>query len=198
LDAALLARLLRANLIPAAYVPPARYQVWHAGCVTGEEVYSLAIVLAEEGLLERATLYATDFNDETLAQARKGIYPFDKMREFTQNYHQAGGRTSFAEYYHARYGSAVMADSLKKRITFANHNLVTDEVFGERHLVFCRNVLILQQGTSEPRPLAGRECLRAMPHLAQTAPLAPDDRRREVERRPPAPRIKGCPPIKCR
>jgi chemotaxis protein methyltransferase CheR len=134
-------RAVREKVIPLLRTYPF-FNVWHAGCATGEEVYSLAIVLAEEGLLERATLYATDFNDEALAQARKGIYPLDRMGEFTQNYYDAGGRTSFAEYYHARYGSAVMAGSLKGRITFANHNLVTDEVFGEMHLVFCRNVLI--------------------------------------------------------
>jgi len=134
-------RAVREKAVPRLRTYPF-FKVWHAGCATGEEVYSLAIVLAEEGLLKRATLYATDFNDEALARAREGIYPLDKMRKFTQNYHDAGGRASLSEYYDVRHGSAVMSGPLKERITFANHNLVADGVFGEMHLVFCRNVLI--------------------------------------------------------
>jgi chemotaxis protein methyltransferase CheR len=134
-------RAVREKVVPLLRTYPF-FNVWHSGCATGEEVYSLAIVLAEEGLLKRATLYATDINEEALDQAREGIYPLDRMREFTQNYHDAGGRASFSEYYHARYGSAVMGGGLKERIAFANHNLVGDGVFGEMQLVFCRNVLI--------------------------------------------------------
>lgn len=117
-------------------------KIWHAGCATGEEVYSLAIVLAEEELYNRATVFATDFNDHALERAREGIYPAERVKEFTRNYQEAGGTGSFSEYYHARYDSAVMNAALKKRLTFASHNLVTDHVFGEMHLVFCRNVLI--------------------------------------------------------
>jgi chemotaxis protein methyltransferase CheR len=117
-------------------------RIWHAGCASGEEVYSLAIVLAEEGLYNRATVFATDFNDHALENAREGIYPADRIKEFTRSYQEAGGTGSFSEYYHARYDSAVMNTALKKRITFASHNLVADHVFGEMHLVFCRNVLI--------------------------------------------------------
>jgi chemotaxis protein methyltransferase CheR len=134
-------RAVREKAVPRLRTYPF-FKVWHAGCATGEEVYSLAIVLAEEGLLKRATLYATDFNDEALARAREGIYPLNKMREFTQNYHDAGGRASFSEYYYVRHGSAVMSGPLKERIAFANHNLAADGVFSEMHLVFCRNVLI--------------------------------------------------------
>ncbi len=117
-------------------------KIWHAGCATGEEVYSLAIMLQEEGLYDRVTIYGTDFNDEVLERARQGIYPADRIQEFTRNYRDAGGKRSFSEYYHAQYDSAVLNAELKQRITFANHNLVTDAVFGEMHLVVCRNVLI--------------------------------------------------------
>ena len=98
-------------------------KVWHAGCATGEEVYSLAIVLKEEGLYERATVFGTDFNDDALDVARRGIYPADRFKEFTSNYQEGGGKRSFSEYYHASYDSAAMENSLKERITFANHNL---------------------------------------------------------------------------
>ncbi len=117
-------------------------KVWHAGCATGEEVYSLAILLQEEGLYDRATIFATDFNDNALKKAQEGIYPLKEMRQYTTNYQRAGGRKSFADYYHAQYDLARLDQSLKRNITFANHNLVTDGVFSEVHLVFCRNVLI--------------------------------------------------------
>jgi chemotaxis protein methyltransferase CheR len=117
-------------------------KVWCAGCATGEEVYSLAIVLKEEGLYDKSVIYATDFNDASLDQARQGVYPAEKIREATRNYQRSGGKSFFSHYYHAHYGAAALDGSLKERITFANHNLVTDQVFGEMHLVFCRNVLI--------------------------------------------------------
>jgi len=132
---------IRKEVVPLLRTYP-HVKVWHAGCATGEEVYSMAILLKEEGLGEKANLFGTDFNDSALEQAKDGIYPVDKMKEFTRNYQQAGGSASFAQYYHANYESAVMDGALKKRLTFANHNLVTDEVFGEMHVIFCRNVLI--------------------------------------------------------
>ena len=118
------------------------FKVWHAGCATGEEVYSLAIVLQEEGLLDRVTLHATDFNDAAIEKARDGVYPLDKTRSFAGNYRQAGGTASLADHFRASGGSAVMSDALKQRVTFSTHNLVTDHVFGEMHLILCRNVLI--------------------------------------------------------
>ncbi|MFZ2958746.1 MAG: CheR family methyltransferase [Candidatus Ozemobacteraceae bacterium] len=133
--------VMRAKVIPLLRTW-SRFKVWHAGCATGEEVYSLAILLKEEGVYDRATIYATDFNDEVLEQARDGIYEIGKLQEATRNYQQAGGKASLAEYYHARYDAAVMDSALKERIVFSNHNLVSDSVFGEMHLVFCRNVLI--------------------------------------------------------
>lgn len=119
-----------------------RVNIWHAGCATGEEVYSIAIMLKEEGLLKRSRIYATDFNNHSLEIARKGIYPADKIQQFTQNYLAAGGKASFADYYHAKFNNAKMQESLKEHITFANHNLVKDQVFAQMHLILCRNVLI--------------------------------------------------------
>ena len=132
---------VRENVVPLLRTWP-HFKIWHAGCATGEEVYSLAILLVEEGVYDRATIYATDFNDESLERAREGVYEIGKMKDATQNYQKSGGKKSFSEYYHARYGAAAMDVSLKERMTFANHNLAVDEAFGEMHLVFCRNVLI--------------------------------------------------------
>lgn len=119
-----------------------RVNIWHAGCATGEEVYSMAIMLKEEGLLERSRIYATDYNNHSLDIAEKGIYPADKMKTYTENYLAAGGKASFADYYQAKFGSVKMAESLKNHITFANHNLMKDQPFAEMQLIVCRNVLI--------------------------------------------------------
>jgi len=116
--------------------------VWQAGCATGEEVYSLAIMLKEEGLYKRTHIYATDFNDGALAIARNRIYPIEKVKEYSSNYQKAGGRRSLADYYQARYDSIIIDPSLQENITFANHNLAVDGVFAEVHLILCRNVLI--------------------------------------------------------
>ncbi len=117
-------------------------KVWHAGCATGEEVYSMAILLDEEGLLDRSRIYATDFNDAAVEQAREGIYPVESIKTYTQNYQKAGGVRSFGDYYTARYDSVIMAARLRRNLVFTAHNLVTDGPFGEMHLVVCRNVLI--------------------------------------------------------
>ncbi len=132
---------LRQLVVPVLRTWP-HFKVWHAGCASGEEAYSLAIVLKEEGVYDRATIYATDFNDVALGQARDGIYTLGKLQEATRNYQQAGGKASFSDYYHARYGAAAMDPSLRERIVFSNHNLASDSTFSEMHLVFCRNVLI--------------------------------------------------------
>ena len=117
-------------------------KVWHAGCSTGEEVYSMAILLKEEELYDRTQIYATDFNTMVLKRAKDAIYPIDLIKEYTVNYQKAGGLNSFAEYYTARYNSVILDPSLKERIVFADHNLVTDGVFGEMNVILCRNVLI--------------------------------------------------------
>ena len=117
-------------------------KIWHAGCSTGEEAYSIAILLKEEGLYDRSQIYATDFNDEALEKAKQGIYPIENIKEYTANYQACGGKESFSKYYHSKYGSVIMNQELNKNITFANHNLASDTVFGEMQLIMCRNVLI--------------------------------------------------------
>ncbi len=117
-------------------------RVWHAGCSTGEEVYSMAILLEEEGLYERARIYATDINEMVLQRARAGIFPLDKMQEYTQNYVRAGGTRSFSEYYTAMYDGALFDSSLTRNVVFSQHNLVTDGSFAEFNVILCRNVMI--------------------------------------------------------
>jgi chemotaxis protein methyltransferase CheR len=134
-------RAFRQTVVPYLKTYP-YIRVWHAGCAMGEEVYSLAIVLQEESLYERSTIFATDFNDTVLAKAKEGIYTLKDMRQYSLNYLSAGGTRSFADYYHAKYELAIMEPSLKSRVTFASHNLATDGVFSELHVIFCRNVLI--------------------------------------------------------
>jgi chemotaxis protein methyltransferase CheR len=134
-------KAFRKTVIPILKTYPF-IRIWHAGCSSGEEVYSMAILLKEEGLYERSQIYATDFNNIVLQKAREGIYPIENIKEYTRNYQHAGGNTSFSEYYVANYDSVILDQSLKKKITFADHNLVTDGVFGEMHVIICRNVLI--------------------------------------------------------
>src|SRR5918998_1743043 len=117
-------------------------RIWHAGCSTGEEVYSMAILLQEEGLYERARIYATDINEMVLQRARAGIFPLDKMQEYTQNYVRAGGARSFSEYYTALYDGALFNASLTRNVVFSQHNLVTDGSFAEFNVIVCRNVMI--------------------------------------------------------
>ncbi|HYJ80075.1 MAG TPA: protein-glutamate O-methyltransferase CheR [Longimicrobiaceae bacterium] len=117
-------------------------RVWHAGCSTGEEVYSMAILLQEEGLYDRTRIYATDINDMVLQRARAGIFPLEKMQEYTQNYVRAGGTRSFSEYYTALYDGALFHASLRRNVVFSQHNLVTDGSFAEFHVILCRNVMI--------------------------------------------------------
>jgi chemotaxis protein methyltransferase CheR len=134
-------RAVRTELVPRLKTYPS-VRIWHAGCASGEEVYSMAILLTEEGLLDRCRLYATDFNPAALERGKSGIFDIDRMREYTQNYQKSGGRASFADYFTARYGSVIFDPALRRRISFFEHNLVTDGPPGEMHLVVCRNVLI--------------------------------------------------------
>jgi chemotaxis protein methyltransferase CheR len=117
-------------------------KIWHAGCSTGEEVYSMAILLKEEGLYERTQIYATDMNEVVLKKAKEGIFAIDQLKHYTENYQKAGGKESFSDYYVAHYDHVVMDKSLKEHVLFSDHNLATDGVFGEMNLVVCRNVLI--------------------------------------------------------
>lgn len=117
-------------------------KIWVAGCSTGEEVYSLAILLREEGLLERTLIYATDINPQALQRAEDGIYDLDRIAAFTLNHQRAGGHSSLSDYYTAAYGRAVFDKSLRQQVVFSDHSLATDSVFAEMQLVSCRNVLI--------------------------------------------------------
>jgi chemotaxis protein methyltransferase CheR len=117
-------------------------RIWVAGCSTGEEVYSLAILLQEEELYARTRIYATDINEVVLEQARAGVFPIDRMREYTDNYIRAGGRRSFSEYYLAKYEGALFDRSLTENVVWAQHNLVQDRSFNEFNVILCRNVMI--------------------------------------------------------
>lgn len=117
-------------------------KIWVAGCSTGEEAYSFAIILKEEGLLDRVMIYATDINPLSLERAQQGIYRLEDIKKYTQNYQQAGGLHAFTDYYTADYNAAAIDQSLKKNIIFADHSLATDSVFSEMQFVSCRNVLI--------------------------------------------------------
>lgn len=131
----------RSKVVPLLKTYPFT-RVWVAGCSTGEEVYSLAILLVEEGLEERTRVYATDINQAVVDQARLGVFPLEKMQEYTQNYIRAGGMRAFSEYYVARYDGARFARTLVDNVVFAQHNLASDAAFNEFHVVSCRNVMI--------------------------------------------------------
>lgn len=126
-------------------------RIWHAGCSTGEEVYSIAILLQEEGLYNRCRLYATDMNETAIRKAKAGIYPLKLMQEYTQQYLQAGGKRSFSEYYTAAYENAIFHSDLKENIIFSQHNLATDSSFNEFNVILCRNVLIYFNKTLQQR-----------------------------------------------
>ena len=133
--------MLRQQVAPVLRTYPS-IKIWVAGCSTGEEVMSLAILLQEEGLLERSLIYATDINPQSLESARKGIFPLANMRHYTLNYQLAGGSNAFSDYYTAAYDVALFDRTLYENVTFADHSLATDSVFSEMHLISCRNVMI--------------------------------------------------------
>ena len=134
-------KALRDEVVPVLKTYPS-IKLWIAGCSTGEEVWSFAILLAEEGLLDRALVYATDINADSLRVAEAGVYPLERIAQFSANYLAAGGTRSLSEYYHAAYDGAVFDRALRQKVLFADHSLATDTVFSEVHLVSCRNVLI--------------------------------------------------------
>lgn len=140
----------RQKLIPRLRTYPF-IRIWHAGCASGEEVYSMALLLEEEGLYERARIYATDMNETVLAQARDGIYPLERMKEYNDNYLGAGGSRLLAEYYTAQYDRVIFRAALKKNIVWAQHNLATDGSFNEFHVILCRNVMIYFDRTLQAR-----------------------------------------------
>jgi chemotaxis protein methyltransferase CheR len=134
-------RTFRQDALPLLRQEP-EIRIWHAGCATGEEVYSMAILLQEEGLLHKSRIYATDMNEAAIAMAKQGKFPLKRMQAFTKNYNQAGGLREFSSYYTTDHEFAYFSEDIKAGMTFAQHNLVTDRSFNEFHLILCRNVLI--------------------------------------------------------
>lgn len=180
---------LREQVVPHLRTYPF-VKLWVAGCASGEEAYSLAILLEEEGLGERCRIYATDIDPQVLAAAAKGIYPLRDLQRFTRNYQASGGKAAFSDYYSAAYGHALLDPALNQRIVFASHNLAGDAAFGEMHLVLCRNVLIYFKARLKERVLdlfqsclipGGFLCLGvkeslAGPNAARFAEIAPRQR----------------------
>ena len=143
---------IRKHVVPLLKTYPF-IKIWHAGCATGEEVYSMALLLHEEGFLDRARIYATDFNKHSLDTASNGVYSARQMAAYGDNYRLAGGKGHFPDYYSDGYELAKFKDFLKERITFSYHNLVTDGVFGEMNIICCRNVLIYFDKTLQDQVL---------------------------------------------
>ncbi len=134
-------RAIREKVVPHLKTYPS-LKVWIAGCSSGEELYSFVILFREEGLEERTIFYATDINQDALAEAEAGVYAIDRIRLFTENHRKSGGKGSLSDYYHTGYGRCAFDKSLRRHVVFSDHSLVTDQVFGEMHLVSCRNVMI--------------------------------------------------------
>ncbi len=183
-------RALREEVVPVLQTYPS-LKLWVAGCSTGEEVYALAILLREEGLLERTLIYATDIAPEALRQAQAGIYDLGRIAQFSRNYQEAGGRRSLADYYTTGDGAALFDRSLREHVVFTDHSLATDHVFAEVQLVSCRNVLIYFDAILQDRAvglfaealchrgflgLGSRETLRFTSHAGAFAPFLPNVR----------------------
>ncbi len=134
-------KTLREKVLPSLGTHPF-IRIWHAGCSTGEEVYSMAILLKEANLLHKSLLYATDINPSVIENIRRGIFPLSNMKQYSENYIEAGGKEDFSSYYTANYGAVQFDRSLQSRMVVATHNLVSDRSFNEFQLIFCRNVLI--------------------------------------------------------
>lgn len=134
-------KIIREQILPVLATHPL-IRIWHAGCATGEEVYSMAILLEEANLLHKTLLYATDLNASVIENVQKGIFPMTFMKQYSENYILSGGKKEFSSYYTAKYDWAKFNDSLKRRIIVSTHNLVSDRSFNEFQLIFCRNVLI--------------------------------------------------------
>jgi len=143
-------RTLRGTVVPVLSTYPF-LRVWIAGCGAGEEAYSMAILLHEEGLLERTQIYATDIDAQSLRDAEAGVYSTERLRAFSENYFAAGGRASLSDYYVATSSHAVMSPALRRRILFSDHSLATDAAFAEVQLISCRNVLIYFEKTLQNR-----------------------------------------------
>jgi chemotaxis protein methyltransferase CheR len=145
-------RAMREHVVPVLRTYPS-LKLWVAGCSTGEELYSYAILLHEEGLLERTILYATDINPESLRKAAAGVYAIDRIAAFTESHRLSGGKGTLSNYYSAAYGRAAFDRALRKNVVFSDHSLATDSVFAEVQVVSCRNVLIYFDRVLQERAL---------------------------------------------
>ncbi|WP_461093386.1 CheR family methyltransferase [Spirosoma gilvum] len=146
-------KALRTDILPTLAAKPF-IRIWHAGCSTGEEVFSMAILLKEASLLHKSLLYATDLNPDVLTSARKGIVSLSQMKQYSENYLLSGGNADFSSYYTAQYGYAKFHDELAERMVFSTHNLVSDRSFNEFDLILCRNVLIYFDKALQQRVLS--------------------------------------------
>ncbi len=191
-------RAVREQVVPLLRTYPS-LKVWVAGCSGGEEAYSLAILLREEGLLHKSLIYATDINPRTLQSAAAGVFGIDRIAGFTANHHKSGARSSLSDYYTAAYGRAVFDGSLKDHIVFSDHSLATDSVFAEVQLVSCRNVLIYFNRALQDRALGlfheslcrqgflglgAKESVRFSAHCADFQEFARDERIYQRKPRP--------------
>jgi chemotaxis protein methyltransferase CheR len=183
-------RALREKVVPHLRTYPS-LKVWIAGCSGGEELYSFVILFREEGLEARTLFYATDINPEALATASRGVYSLDRIKAFTANHQEAGGKSSLSDYYSADYGNAVLDQSLRDRVVFSDHSLVTDAVFAEMQLISCRNVLIYFDREFQDRAtglfsdalsrngflgLGSKESLRFSIHADAFSPFVPEEK----------------------
>jgi chemotaxis protein methyltransferase CheR len=183
-------RALREKVIPHLRTYPS-LKVWIAGCSGGEELYSFVILFREEGLEARTLFYSTDINPEALATASRGVYSLERIKAFTANHRESGGKSSLSDYYSADYGNAVLDQSLRDRVVFSDHSLVTDAVFAEMQLISCRNVLIYFDREFQDRAtglfrdaltrkgflgLGSKESLRFSSHADAFAPFVPEEK----------------------
>lgn len=185
---------LRSKVVPILRTYPF-LRIWNAGCSTGEETYSLAILLHEVGLLERSRIYATDINEQVLHAAQDGVYPLGKMQEYTENYLAAGGSRSFSDYYTSAYDRAAFKRFLAENVVFAQHNLVSDGTFNEFHLIVCRNVMIYFDRTLQnavhtlfldslaPLGVLGLGHKESVAHTTAASRYEPVDERERIYRR---------------
>jgi chemotaxis protein methyltransferase CheR len=183
-------RAIREKVVPLLRTYPS-LKVWVAGCSDGEELYSLVILFREEGLEERTLFYATDINQQALANAQTGIYDLGRIQLFTRNHRNSGGKSSLSNYYSAAYGRVSFDKSLRERVVFADHSLATDAVFAEMQLISCRNVLIYFNRALQDRAvglfkdtlsrkgflgLGSRETLRFSQHAGAFVDFVPEER----------------------
>jgi chemotaxis protein methyltransferase CheR len=170
-------KTFRGRVVPILRTYPV-LRVWHSGCATGEEAYASAILFSEEGLYDRTQIYATDLSANAIDQAKSGIYSAEHLSTFSENYLKSGGQAAFTDYCTTAYGGFAMSAAIRRNVHFFQHDLVSDHVFGEMHVIFCRNVLIYFANELRDRVLhkfaqsicpGGFLCLGSSESLARSA-----------------------------